>query len=186
MGKSRAGLVAVGVVAVMGATDVAAQNVEAIMRARERLELTAAQLESLEAFRRAAVQERTAEMVEREELRSQLEAGQIQRSEMMAFMEERREGRQTLAEQRREQVESVLTEEQLETLQDLRPRRGRGVGVRPGGRSGLDGPGFAPRGRAEARGPQGPLRGPPRAAFRGAPGRRGGDAPPFSPGRRPG
>lgn len=173
MGKISAGLVAVGALAVMGATDVAAQNVEAIMRARERLELTQDQLESLDALRRQAVQERTAEMSEREELRSQLEAGQIQRSALMAFMEERREERQALAEQRREQVEAVLTQEQLEMLQDRRqnPRRGR-LGVRPGGRSGMDGPGFAPRGRAGVRGPQGSLRGPPRAAFRGPPGRR--------------
>jgi TolA-binding protein len=152
--------------ATLGVTEIAAQNVESIMRARERLELTVEQLESLEALRREAVQEQTAEMAELQELRSQLDAGQIQRSELMAFLEERREQRQALVEQRRERIEAVLTEDQLESLQQMRRRTGR-MGVRPGGRPGMDGPGFAPRGRAGLRGLQRPRRGPPRAALRG-------------------
>lgn len=167
MRKVTGGIVAMAALAVLGVTEVAAQRVESIMRARERLELTEDQLESLDALRREAVQERAAEMAELRELRSQLEAGQIQRSELMAFMEERREGRRALAEQRRERIEAVLTGDQLETLQQMRRRRGR-MGVRPGGRSGMDGPGFAPRGRADLRGPQRPRRGPPRAALRGS------------------
>ena len=163
MGKWIGGFVALSALAVMGATEIAAQNIESIMRAQERLELTEDQLEGLEALRRQAVQERTAEMAEREELKSQLEAGQIQRSELMAFMEERREARQSVAEERRARVEALLTEDQLESLQQM--RRGSRMGNRPGGRSGMDGPGFAPRGRAAA--PQGLRRGPPRAAQRG-------------------
>lgn len=163
MRKLIGGLIALSVLAVSSATQVSAQNIESIMRAQERLELTEDQLEGLEALRRQVVQERTAEMAEREELRSRLEAGQIQRSELMAFMEERREARQNLAEERRERIEAVLTEDQLESLQQV--RRGSRMGVRPGGRSGMDGPGFAPRGRVA--GPQGSRRGPPRAALRG-------------------
>ena len=160
MEKWIGGLIALSAMVVIGATEIAAQNIESIMRAQERLELTEDQLEDLDALRRQAVQERTAEMAEREELRSQLEAGLIQRSELMAFMEERREARQAVAEERRSQLETLLTEDQLESLQQVR-RRSR-MGVRPGGRSGLDGPGFAPRGRVA--GPQGSRRGPPRAA----------------------
>ena len=166
MRKVTGGIVALGALAVMGATDVSAQNVESIMRARERLELTEGQIESLDAIRREAVQSRTAEMSELQEMRSQLEAGQIQRSELMAFMEDRREGRQEAVEQQRERVEAILTEDQLETLQQMRQRQRR-VGARPGGRPGMDGPGFAPRGRAGFRGPQGPRRGPPVAVPRG-------------------
>jgi hypothetical protein len=166
MGKWSGGLVALGALLVLGATDTAAQNIESIMRARERLELTEDQLESLDALRREAVQQRTAEMAERQELSSRLEAGQIQRSEVMAFMEERRDQRQAQAEVRRQRLESVLSAEQLESIQQMRRQRGR-MGARPGGRSGTDGPGFAPRERAGIRGPQGLRRGPPRAAQRG-------------------
>ncbi len=162
--KFAGGLIAMTALVMMGATEVTAQSIESIMRAQERLELTDEQLETLEALRREAVQERTAEMAEREELRSQLAAGQIQRSDLMAFTEERRDARRTMAEQRRERIEAVLTEEQLESLEQAR-RRGR-AGVRPGGRPGLDGPGFAPRGRAGFRGPQSSRRGPPGAAQR--------------------
>jgi hypothetical protein len=129
------------------------------------------------------VQERTAEMVEMQELRSQLDAGQIQRSQMMAFMEERQAARQGVAEQRRARIEAVLTESQLEMVQDMRRRDGR-MGIRRGGRPGTDGPGSAARGRAGVRGPQGPLRGPPRASLRDAPiGRGPGGGPAFLPRR---
>lgn len=166
MRKVTGGIIALGALAVMGATKVSAQNVESIMRARERLELTDDQIESLDALRREVVQERTTEMAELAEMRSQLEAGQIQRSDLMAFMEDRREDRQGAVEQNRERVEAILTEDQLETLQQMRQRQRR-MGARPGGRSGMDGPGFAPRGRAGVGGPEGPRRGPPRAAPRG-------------------
>jgi hypothetical protein len=173
MGKWIGGLAAMGVLLVMGTTQVSAQGIESIMRAQERLELTDDQIEQLDVLRREAVQERTAQMARMEELRSQLEAGQIQRSELMAFREDRREQREAFVEQRREKIEAVLTEDQLESVQQMR-RRGR-MGARPGGRSGMDGPGFAPRGRAAFGGPEGPRRGPPRAApgrpgLRGAPG----------------
>ncbi len=167
MKKWIGGFVALSALLLLSASGVSAQSIESIMRAQERLELTDEQLELLDGLRRESVQERTAEMAEMAELRSQLEAGQIQRSELMAFMEERREVRQTMAEERRGRLEGVLTEDQLESLQQLR-RRGR-MGVRLGGRSGMDGPGFAPRGRVGLRGPEGSRRGPPRAAQRFAP-----------------
>lgn len=164
MGKWTGGLIALCALAALSATEITAQSIESIMRARETLELTEDQLDALDALRREAVQERTAAMAEREELRSQLEAGQIRRSELMAFMEERQEAAEAVREQRREQIEALLTEDQLESLQELRRDR---MGARPGGRPGLDGPGFAPRGRAGLRGPEGSRRGPPRAALRG-------------------
>ena len=120
MRKVTGGIVALGALVVMGATEVSAQNVESIMRARERLELTDSQIESLDALRKETVRSRTEEMAELQEMRSQLEAGQIRRSELMAFMEERREGRQDAVGQQRERVEAILTEDQLEQLQQMR------------------------------------------------------------------
>ena len=178
----KGGIIALGALAVVGATEIAAQDIESIMRARERLELTEDQLTSLESMRREAVQERTTEMAEVQEMRSQLDAGQIQRSDVMAFMEERREEQRALADQRRAGVEAVLTEGQLEGLQQMRQRQRR-MGVSLGGRPGTDGPGFAPRGRAGVRGPQGLRRGPPRASLRDRPQGRRADSPPFA-GRR--
>jgi hypothetical protein len=165
MNTIRGGIIACSALAVLGATEIAAQDIESIMRARARLELTEDQLESLESLRREAVQERTTEMAEAEELRSQLEAGHIQRSDVRALMEERREGRQAIAEQRRAGIAAVLIESQFETMQELRQRSHR-RGVSLGGRPGTDGYGFAPRGRAGLRGPQGLRRGPPRASLR--------------------
>jgi hypothetical protein len=181
----KGGIIAMGALAVFGATEIAAQDIESIMRARERLELTEDQLEGLESMRREAVQERTTEMAEAEELRSQLDAGQIQRSDVMAFMEERREDRQALGEQRRAGIEAVLSESQQEMVQEMRQRRRR-TGASLGGRSGTDGPGFAPRGRAGVRGPQGLRRGPPSASLRSRAQRRGTDGPPFAGSRRRG
>jgi hypothetical protein len=143
-----------GALAVLGSTGVEAQNVESIMQARERLELTDDQNETLDNIRREAVQERTAQMAQMEELRSQLDAGQIRQSEMMAFMEELQDARQGVAEQRRERIESALTESQLEMVQATRRGAGR-ARVGRGGRAGPGGQGFGPRGRAGALGPQG-------------------------------
>jgi len=166
MNGIRSGIIALGALAVLGAAQVAAQDIESIMRARERLELTETQLESLEVIRREAVLERTTELAQMQELRSQLHAGQIRRSEVMAFMEDRREARQGLTEQRREQLAAVLDESQLERVQEMRQRRGRASG------------------RAGVRGSQRPFRGPPRASLRDARTRGAIGDRPFA-GRRP-
>jgi len=142
-----------------------AQSVESIMRARERLELTEQQIQQLDALRRESVQRRNAEMAQIAELRSQLEAGQARRSDLMAAMEDQQEARQATAEQRRASIDAVLTEAQRETLQQMgrRDRRQR-AGARP-------------------RAGQGPVRGP-RAGV--APGRGPGAGAGFAPGRGPG
>lgn len=131
-----------------GAVDIAAQDevaerrrgrrgpaVEAIMQMRDRLELTDGQIAELETIRRESVQRRNAEMAELNEMRSQLAAGQIQRSDMMAFMEDRREANAGLSEQRGAQLEAVLSEDQLGTLEQIRGNarafaRGRASGIR--------------------------------------------------------
>ena len=165
MGSIGVGAAVFGTLMLLGGAGAEAQGVEGIMRARERLELSEDQVSQLDEIRRESVQRRTGEMAQLQELRSRLDAGQIRRSEVMAFMEDRREERQALAEQQRERVEAVLTEAQLETLQEMRRARRSDRGFGPGGRRGMDGPGLAPRGRAEPRGPEGPRRGPPRDAL---------------------
>ncbi len=141
--------------AVLGARGVAAQGVERIMQAREELALTDDQIARLDAIRREFVQERTAEMAEMAELRSQLEAGQIQRSDVMAAQEDRVAAAEGRAEERRARVDAVLTEEQRAQVEQIRTRadrvRGRGQGMAPNGPRGFGrgagGPGFAPGGR---------------------------------------
>lgn len=153
----RSGLSAFCALVLVGAAQVGAQSVESIMRASERLELTEEQLESLEAIRRDLVEQRVAEMAEVTELRSQLQAGQIRRSDLMAALEDRRDAARARAEERRASIEAILTEEQTEALQQLRrsPRL-RAERRRPGRRGFRDG----------RRGPRGPR------AFRGGRDRR--------------
>lgn len=167
------GLLALGALMFIGANDMKGQeqtgettapvlrrgiDVETVMSLRERLELTEEQITALDQIRREAVERRNAEMAEVAEMRSRLRAGQIRPSEMMAFMEERRDADSGVAEARRERIAGVLDEAQLETLQALRLRaavRGR-AGMR-----GQRGPAFGPNGR----------RGVPGRGFRGGPDR---------------
>jgi hypothetical protein len=158
------GVLASGALLLLGSVSIEAQGVEAIMRARERLELTEEQVRQLDAIRREAVAQRTEEMARIAELRSQLEAGQIRRSELMAAMEDQRDARRARAEERRASIDALLTEAQRESLEQTRRRidrqrpgagaRGRpGVGRgRPGFGAGPDVPGprrgLAPRGAA--------------------------------------
>jgi len=163
---TRGAIFAMGMLAALGASDTSAQSVEQILRSREELELTEQQVQQLDAIRREMVQERTREQAEMAELRSQLAAGLIRQSQMMAAREERMDGAQARAEQRRARIEGVLTEEQREEALTLRRQaaRDRIAGARGFGQGGR--PGFAP-GRGAPRGQP------------GAPGgtRRGGSGP---------
>ena len=164
MKRTMKGWVVLAALASVGASDIAAQDapeqrqrlragprVEAVMQMRERLELTEQQIAELEVIRREMVQERSAQRAELDEMRSRLAAGQIRRSELMAFMEERRDATQDVADERRARIDGVLTEAQLEQVQELRTRS----------------PAFA-RGRASVRGGDG-------EGLRGRPGMRRGD-----------
>jgi hypothetical protein len=140
-------LLGAGVLLALGTAPMEAQSVEAIMSARARLELTEQQVERLDAVRREAVAQRNADAAQIAELRSQLEAGQIRRSELMAAQEDLRDARQARAEQRRASIDAILTDEQREAVQQMRTRAAR---TRPGiGRPGIgrSGPGFGPRAR---------------------------------------
>lgn len=133
------------------------QSVEAIMQMRDRLELTDDQLANLESLRSETVSRRNAERAEVAEMHSRFSAGQIQRSDVMAFMEDRQEADPGVAEQhgrQRERLSAILNEAQLESLAEMQTRgrasaRGRmnsgrgGAGMR---RSGNSRGGGAPRG----------------------------------------
>lgn len=139
-------------------------GVEAIIRMRERLELSETQVADLDAIRRESVERRSAAAAELTELRSQLAAGLIDRSDVMAFLEQKRDGDRQYATERKARVEALLDEAQLESLQELRQRRrafARGrMGLRRGGQPGFRGrrPGVR-GGRPGVRGPRrrGPL-----------------------------
>ena len=169
-----------------GAETRPSQGVEAIMQMRERLALTDEQIASLDAVRGEAVQRRSSNAAEMAELRSQLSAGQIQRSDMLAFMEGQREASVGVTEAQRTRLESILSEEQQASMQKLRTRahsfaRGRASARRDGRAGGGRGRARARQaaraGRA-ARGGQrvraGVRNGPSRPGFRGGRARRGG------------
>lgn len=130
---------------------------EAVMGMRDRLELTDDQINSLEALRRSNVQSQNDQFSATNELRSQLQAGQIDRSEFNDTMRAQREANRDLAGQQRSEIEAILTEEQIESIRETQGRarafaRGRAsmrrgqLGVR-GSRDGIrGGPGMGPRG----------------------------------------
>jgi hypothetical protein len=151
MREIRGGIFALSAVAALGASDLSAQSVEQILRNREVLELTEQQVRQLDGIRREMVQERAAEMAEMADLRSQLAAGLIRESQLMAAREARQDGARARSEQRRARIEAVLTEAQREELSTMRRQnvRDRMAGARPGFGRGLR-QGFAP-GRGAAR-----------------------------------
>ena len=164
-------------------------GIEMIMSQREQLELTDAQLQQLDALRQTSVARQTAMQAEMAELMSQLQAGQIQRSDVMAAMEARREESDGIREAHRAQVEGILTEAQTEQLQELGARgRAFRAGAAAGMRRGAQGaPGMrrdrGQRGGAAMRGPGGGRDGN-RAMLRHHRGHHGGHhAPSFRRGR---
>jgi hypothetical protein len=164
-------LLASGALFLAGTAPSEAQSVESIMGARERLQLTEEQVQQLDAIRREAVSARNTEMAEIAELRSQLEAGMIRRSQLMALMEDQQVARQARTEERRAGIDAILNEAQREQALELR-RRGGQDRAGPGRRFGAYGPGprrgFGPGaddGFAPGRGP----------------GFRGGGPPPVGP-----
>lgn len=92
-------------------------GVEMIMRQRERLELTDAQVNQLDQLRQEAVQRRAAHQAQMAELRSQVAAGQLEAAALREQVQAMREGAEAIQTQQRERVEGILTDAQKETLQ---------------------------------------------------------------------
>jgi Spy/CpxP family protein refolding chaperone len=115
-------------------------GVESMLRMRESLKLSDAQVNQLEALRKEIVAQRQNQARDMIDLQSRIAAGQLDREAARKQMEARRETMRTTMEQRRERLDKILTAEQREQVlrAELRAERMRG----PRGR-----PGFAPRGR---------------------------------------
>jgi Spy/CpxP family protein refolding chaperone len=103
-------------------------GVESVLRARESLKLTAAQVSQLEALRKEIVAQRQNQAREMIDLQSRIAAGQIDREEARKQMQSRRESMRNAMEQRRDRLEKILTAEQRDQLQrsQLRANRMRG------------------------------------------------------------
>ena len=138
---------------------------EQIMRMRDRLQLTDEQINQLDDIRRENVQRRTTAMAEMAELRSQVTAGQINRSDVMSRLKARREEGQAMAKPGK-LVMSILTDQQREILgeakmRSLRARSGKTRGMRGrGSPAGFRGPKGGRSGRPSMRGGRGAPRGP--------------------------
>lgn len=137
---------------------------EMILRLREQLNLTEAQVNRLEALRQESVnrqRERTAEMLD---LRSRMQAGQVTREQMQERMRARAEAAPAEGQAPGERVRAVLTDQQRLQLAELqvqqlrrqvqmqqrgRPgiRGGAGREMRPGQRGMAPGNRMAPPGR---------------------------------------
>lgn len=191
----KSGILAFSALVVFGASEANAQDdmrrrgqgfqrgadYETVMSLRERLELTDEQIANLDALRRGSVERRNVDRAEMEEMRSQLRAGQIRQSEMMAFLEDRRDAAADRSEDRRASLEDVLNETQLEAIDNARMRAGaaarRGAISRRNGGGAARGQGF--RNSRRSGGGQG-------QGFRGQRGPRGGEGQGFRGPRRPG
>ena len=154
-------------------------DAEIVMSMRDRLELDDEQIGHLDAWRGEQVARRNEERAGMQEMRSQLRAGQIERSEVMAYMEQRRDAVRASGEDSRARLEGILNASQLQAYDSVvRERRafakGRASAMR-GTRGGIRG------GRMGIRGDRSRLRAG-RHGVRGRLGRRG-DGPGFRGGR---
>ncbi len=110
-------------------------GIERIMRMRDALELTDDQVTRFDELRREVLERRLERRGQMAELRSEVAAGLVEREEVREQVISLRDGMRETAEQRREQVMAILTDEQKVQLQSARrgPHSGAG-GFGPGGR----------------------------------------------------
>lgn len=121
-------------------------GVERILRMKDELKLTAAQVSQLEAIRKEQVTKRQQEATARIELESRIAAGLATREETREQLAARRDKILDEAEATQDRIEKILTEEQRDRLREQRLQRARALVRSQGfGRGGMMGPGFAPR-----------------------------------------
>lgn len=133
---------------------------EMILRLREQLNLTEAQVNRLEALRQESVNRQRERMAEMLDLRSRMQAGQVTREQMQERMRARAEAAPAEGQTPGERVRAVLTDQQRLQLAELQVQQlrrqvqmqGRGrQGVRGGaGREMVPGMRMVPPGRAPA------------------------------------
>lgn len=146
MSKTRHVAVVLSVLIALGATELRAQDTpvepdrrgaratspELIMSMRGRLELTDEQLAALDRIRAEAVERRSSDRAAMAEALSRFRAGETTRSELRSTMNDLRTRAPQAADNRRAQIEGILTEAQLDTLSELRERRRAIRSGRPG------------------------------------------------------
>ncbi len=109
-------------------------RIERIMRMRDALELTDDQFRRFDELRQEVLERREERMGQMAELRSEVAAGLVEREEVREQVMSLRDGMRETAEQQREQVLDILTDEQKEQLQSARRGRYSGAGgFGPGG-----------------------------------------------------
>jgi Spy/CpxP family protein refolding chaperone len=138
-------------------------GVEMILRQRERLELTDAQVAQLDKIRQELVAQRTAHQAEMAELRSKVRAGELEPAALREQLQARRDSAQELRTRQRERVEAILTDAQKQKVETwgamargfqmgrrsaLRGGQGWGPGMGPGMQ-----PGAGMRGRMQRMAP---------------------------------
>ena len=99
-----------------------ASAVERILRTSEELGLSAEQTERLNALRAEAVERRAAKAAEWMKMISEARAGLRERSELREVVREHGEEAATLRREQRQQIEAVLTDEQMQRLRRMRVR----------------------------------------------------------------
>lgn len=187
----KSGALALGAMLLIGLGDMAAQEPpaqrglgmhrgggpEMVLSVRDQLGLNEEQIAELNELREQMVGIRTSHRSAMASLRSRLRAGEIDREEMRTSMEAIRSGAPQMQEEMQARIASILDEEQLASLEELRQQRrpaarnGRGM-RRGGGPGAMGGPGMRgdapggissdamrPGGRGLRKGPGGHMRG---------------------------
>jgi len=149
-------------------------GVEMILRQKESLELTDAQVKQLDQIRQEAVQRRTEHQAQMAELRSKVRAGELPVDSLRKQVEARQAVAESMQTAQRARVEGILTDAQKQKIEEWTGqarafRMGRQSALRGGrgmGRGGWAAPGagmgrgFAPQMRHPwGAGPMGPMGG---------------------------
>lgn len=113
---------------------------EMILRLREQLNLTEAQVSRLEALRQESVSRQRERMAEMLDLRSRMQAGQVTREQMQERMRARAEAAPAAGQAPGERVRAVLTDQQRLQLAELQVQQlRRQVQMQGRGRQGIRG-----------------------------------------------
>ena len=142
----------------------AGPSAEAVLRLREQLNLTDAQVNRLEVLRQEGVAARRERMAERLDLQSQLQAGRMTREQLQERLRTRADQAPSGGQAPGERVRAVLTDQQRLRLAELQVEQLRrqmqaqrgGRQLQRGGIGRGMGPGQRPMLRGRQMGPQGP------------------------------
>lgn len=95
-------------------------SVERMLRLRDTLNLSDAQVTQLEAIRKEQVARRQQEAIARIDLESRAAAGMLEREALRDQLDDRADQAEEFFEQTRDRIEKVLTEQQRQQLRDFR------------------------------------------------------------------